>query len=209
MHCVSSSRPQLAPIFRSETQLQIMALVYLEPERHFAVADVVTSLDASQATVAREVDRLVAAGLLETELVRGRRSVWAASDSPIFFELHSLLLKTVGPKPVIEEELAGLAGVLSAMIYGSWARRFAGESGPVPADIDLLLVGDIDVPNARASAERASERLGRDVNVTVVSRLEWESAETGFLRELHGGALVELAVERDGERNLLDRSKAL
>jgi hypothetical protein len=79
------------------------------------------------------------------------------------------------------------------MIYGSWARRFAGESGPVPADIDVLLVGDIDVPNARASAERASERLGRDVNVTVVSRLEWESAETGFLRELHGGALVELA----------------
>ncbi len=97
MRCVSSSRPQLAPIFRSETQLQIMALVYLEPDRHFAVPEVVATLRAPQPTVAREIDRLVAAGLLETELVRGRRSVWASADSPLFPELHSLLLKTVGP----------------------------------------------------------------------------------------------------------------
>jgi hypothetical protein len=194
MRCVSSSRPQLAPIFRSETQLQIMALVYLEPDRHFAVPEVVATLRAPQPTVAREIDRLVAAGLLETELVRGRRSVWASADSPLFPELHSLLLKTVGPKPVIESELMGLEGTWRAMIYGSWARRFAGESGPVPADIDLLLVGDVDVQDARERAERASERLRRDVNVTVVSRAEWDSADSGFLRELHAAPLVELSV---------------
>lgn len=65
--------------------------------------------------------------------------MWAATGSPIFGELQSLLLKTVGPKWVLEEELAGLPGVREAMIYGSWARRYAGEARPFPADIDLLI----------------------------------------------------------------------
>lgn len=194
MRSVSTKRPQLAPIFRSATQLQIMSLTYLEPEKHFAIPEVVAALGRPQPTVAREIDRLVAAGLLETELIRGRRTVWAASGSPIFGELQSLLLKTAGPKRVLEEELAGLRGARQAMIYGSWARRYAGEAGLFPADIDLLIVGSADVGEARACAERASARLGRDVNPTVLSQHEWDSKESGFIRELHDAALTELTL---------------
>lgn len=194
MRSVSSQRPQLAPIFRSDTQLQIMGLTYLEPDHHFAVPDLVRALRRPQPTVAREIDRLVRAGLLETELSRGRRSVWAAANSPVFPELQSLLLKTVGPKPVLEEELTGLAGVERAMIYGSWARRFAGEPGPVPTDIDLLVLGDADVAGVRARADQASLRLGRDVDATVLSLREWDEAQSGFVRELRSGALTELAI---------------
>lgn len=195
MQSVSSQRPQLAPIFRSATQLQIMAVVYLEPERHFAVPEIVAAVGRPQPTVAREVDRLVATGLLETELIRGRRFIWAAADSPIFAELQSLLLKTMGPKPVLEEELLGLAGVQRAVIYGSWARRFAGESGSVPADIDLLVIGAVDIDDVRARAERASIRLRRDVNATVLSAQEWDEEQSGFVQELHGAPLIELSIE--------------
>lgn len=197
MRCVSSSRPPLAPIFRSATQLEIMALTYLEPERRFAIPEIVAALNRPQPTVAREVDRLAEAGLLETELVRGRRSVWAAVDSPIFEELQSLLLKTLGPKAVLENELEGLPAVRHAMIYGSWARRFAGESGPIPADIDLLVVGGVDVGEVRVRAERASARLHRDVNATVLSEQEWDNGQSGFVRQLHGAPLIELAVLSD------------
>jgi hypothetical protein len=39
MRCVSTAPPRLAPIFRSDTQLQILGATYLEPERHFTISE--------------------------------------------------------------------------------------------------------------------------------------------------------------------------
>ncbi len=42
------------------------------------------------------------------------------------------------------------------MIYGSWARRYAGEPGAAPADIDLMVIGVPDVRDIQQRADRAS-----------------------------------------------------
>ena len=191
---MSTAPPQLAPIFRSDTQLQILGATYLEPERHFTIPELVERSGRPQPTVAREVERLTEAGLLHSELRSGRRSVWADTTSPIFDELHSILLKTIGPKAVIEQHLQGLQGVDQALIYGSWARRYEGEPGPLPQDVDLMVIGDVDVAGVRSAADAASRRLGRDVNVTVLTREEWERADTGFLTHLKTQPLVTLNV---------------
>src|SRR6185503_7653369 len=166
LRCVSTVPPRLAPIFRSDTQLRILGATYLEPERHFTIPDLVERSGRPQPTVAREVDRLTEAGLLKTELRSGRRSVWAATTSPIFDELRSILLKTIGPKAVLEERLRGLPGVDRALIYGSWAHRYDGRPGPLPQDVDLMVIGTGDVNSIRAATDAASRTLGRDVNVS-------------------------------------------
>ncbi len=196
MRFVSTAPPRLAPIFRSNTQLQILGVTYLEPERHFTIPELVERSSRPQPTVAREVDRLAEAGLLQTELRSGRRSVWADTTSPIFDELHSILLKTIGPKAVIEQQLRGLEGVDQALIFGSWARRYLGEPGPLPQDVDLIVIGDADVAEVRSAADAASRRLGRDVNVTVLAPEEWERGETGFLTHLKTQPLVTLDLLR-------------
>ncbi len=192
MRCVSTAPPRLAPIFRSDTQLQILGATYLEPGRRFSIPELVERSSRPQPTVAREVDRLVEAGLLETELLSGRRSVWAATTSPIFDELHSILLKTIGPKAVVEQQLRGLRGVKQALIYGSWARRYHGEPGPLPQDVDLMIIGIADVGEIRAAADHASRKLGRDVNVSVLTPDEWDSSKTGFVSHVKAEPLVEL-----------------
>jgi predicted nucleotidyltransferase len=193
---VSTAPPRLAPIFRSDTQLQVLGATYLEPERHFTIPELVERSSRPQPTVAREVDRLTEAGLLQSELRSGRRSVWADTSSPIFAELRSILLKTIGPKAVIEQQLRGLQGVDQALIYGSWARRYQGEPGPLPQDVDLMVIGDADVAEVRSEADAASRRLGRDVNVTVLTSEEWERGETGFLSHLKTQPLVTLDLLR-------------
>lgn len=192
MRCVSTAPPRLAPIFRSDTQLQILGATYLEPERHFTMPELVERSARPQPTVAREVDRLVEAGLLKTELRSGRRTVWAAAESAIFEELRSILIKTIGPKAVIEKDLAQLEGIDRAAIYGSWARRYHGEAGPLPQDVDLLVIGTPDLGKVRAAADTATRTLGRDVNVTVLSPQEWDTAKTGFISQVKDGPLVEL-----------------
>lgn len=192
MRCVSIAPPRLAPIFRSDTQLRILGATYLEPERHFTIPDLVEHTGRPQPTVAREVQRLVTAGLLESELRSGRRTVWAAVTSPIFDELRSILLKTIGPEPVLERLLRTVPGIERAVIYGSWARRYHGEAGPFPGDVDLMVIGKADVARARAAADDASRELGRDVNATVLTRQEWDEEETGFIAQVKSGTLVEL-----------------
>lgn len=196
MRCVSTPPPRLAPIFRSDTQLQILGATYLEPEHHFTIQELMDRSTRPQPTVAREVDRLVEAGLLETELHGGRRSVWAKTTSPIFDELHSILLKTIGPKAVLEKQFRGLRGVDRALIYGSWARRYQGEAGPLPQDVDLMVIGAGDVTEIRAEADSASRELGRDVNVSVLTPEEWDSNQTGFVAHLRSEPQVELDLLR-------------
>ncbi len=196
MRCVSTAPPPLAPIFRSDTQLQILGATYLEPERHFTIPELVERSSRPQPTVAREVERLVEAGLLETRLRSGRRSVWANTTSPIFDELHSILLKTIGPKAVLENQFRGLRGIDRALIYGSWARRYNGEAGPLPQDVDLMVIGTGDVGEIRAEADSASRKLGRDVNVSVLTPEEWDSRQTGFVAHLKSEPQVELDLLR-------------
>lgn len=192
MRCVSNAPPRLAPIFRSETQLQILGATYLEPERHFTIPELVERSSRPQPTVAREVDRLIEADLLETELRSGRRRVWANTTSPIFGELHSILLKTIGPKALLEQQFRGVRGVDRALIYGSWARRYHGEPGGLPQDIDLMVIGTANVGEIRAEADIASRKLGRDVNVSVLTPDEWDSSKTGYVCHVKAEPLVEL-----------------
>lgn len=196
MRCVSTAPPPLLPIFRSDTQLKILGATYLEPERRFTIPELVERSGRPQPTVAREVERLVEAELLETDLRSGRRSVWANTTSPIFDELHSLLLKTIGPKAVLEERLRGIRGISRALIYGSWARRYHGEPGPAPQDVDLMVIGTANLAGIRDEADQASRTLGRDVNVTMLSPQEWDDSPTGFVRHVKSEPLVELDLRR-------------
>jgi len=145
-----------------------------------------------QPSVSREVARLREAGVVRVEGSRNNRQVSAEVDSVIFPDLQSLLLKTVGPKPVLETGLRDVAGVESAFIYGSWARRYEGEAGAPPGDIDLLVVGTPMVDAVYDVTERASAQFGREVNPTVLTRSEWESSSEGFLEQVRRSPLVTL-----------------
>lgn len=59
------------------------------------------------------------------------------------------------------------------MVFGSWAARYHGEVGPLPADIDVLVVGDVDRAAVYAAAERAEARLGMPVNPILRPSSSW------------------------------------
>ena len=84
-------------------------------------------------------------------------------------------------------------GISEAHIFGSWARRYQGETGAFPRDVDVVVVGDDIDPNAVYEATREAERLlGLEVNPTIVDRDEWNAAPTPFLQEVRAGPLVPL-----------------
>ena len=100
------------------------------------------------------------------------------------------MLRAFGPLLVVGEEFGPLDGVDSAAIYGSWAARYEGETGPAPNDIDVLILGQPDRDEVYEAASRAEHRLGLPVNTTIRRTEDWATAADPFSRQLKASPLV-------------------
>jgi hypothetical protein len=188
---MQSKPPPLLPLLRSRLQADLLALVLLQPEREWTVTELAKRVGASVATAQREVTRAEYAGVVESRRLGNSRLVKAAT-SPITGPLTELLLRSVGPRQVVAEELAPISGIQAAYIYGSWAARYVGQEGRAPNDIDVMVIGRPDRDDLYDAAERASARLGREVNITVRSPSWWDSGDDAFHEELRRRPLVPL-----------------
>ncbi|MFJ7245647.1 ArsR family transcriptional regulator [Kitasatospora sp. NPDC098652] len=195
------SAPSLLPLFRSQLQGDLLALVLLHPDRSWTLTDLARELKASHTAVLREADRLVGAEILSEERVGRTRVITAMTGTVLYKPLCDLLLVTYGPMPRLSALLSDLDGIDEAYIYGSWAARYSGEPGPIPADIDVLVIGRPDPDDLFDIAERASRELYRDVNVHRVTPEAWASpSNEPFLTSVRGRPRVRLALrEESGE----------
>ena len=181
-------------VFRSQVQGELLSRVLLADEA-VTIADLARELGAPLPTVAREVNRLGQAGLL-TVVRQGRARLVTANDAnPAVAPLRDLVAVAFGPRFVVAEEFLELAGLAELSIFGSWAARYGGERGPVPGDVDVLVIGAVDRDEVFDAADRAARRLHREVNPTVMSVKRWripdETADP-FVRELRARPLVRL-----------------
>jgi predicted nucleotidyltransferase len=189
---VSESPPGLLPIFRSQHQLRLLGDLFIHSGRAFSIADLERRTGIPQQTLSREIDRLTRAGVVTSRQMGRMKLVEANRDSPYFPDLRSLLLKAVGPAEVIRDRLAPIPGIEEAYLFGSWAQRYEGELGPPPSDIDVLVIGDPDPDDVDAACRSVQRELGLEVNPVVLTRREWESGKSGFLRQIRRGPLVPL-----------------
>lgn len=192
----------LLPLLRSQVQGDLLALLFLHPEQEFSLTEVARLSDVTLSSVHHEVTRLQQAGLVRDRRVGNTRLVRADTSSLLSGPLTDLLAVTYGPRPVLSDALRGVPGVQRAYIYGSWAARYSGVPGPVPNDIDLLVVGTADLDDLEDAVRPASERLRREVNVRRVAPTTWARAEGGqdasaFLATVAAAPLVALDLDTD------------
>jgi predicted nucleotidyltransferase len=144
-------------------------------------------------TMAREVRRMEAAGVVRSRMVGRTKLVRANHEAPFYRALRDLVVTVLGPAEVLGEELAGLNGVSAAAIFGSWAARVVGEAGPSAVDIDLLVIGRPDRDELHDAVGRARTRLGRDINTVVLAASRWDAGDDPFLTELRSRPMVALS----------------
>lgn len=131
-------------------------------------------------------------GILTTTRL-GRALLVSVNDAnPAVGPLRELVLIAFGPRQVVTNEFTPIAGVTELAIFGSWAARYRGEGGPIPGDVDVLVVVDMDRNAIYDAADRATRRLRRDVNPTVVSAARWTAGTEPFLRQVRSRPLVSL-----------------
>lgn len=188
---MKTQAPPLLPFFRSETQARILAALFLG-EAGMSLAELSRFTGSAHPTVHHEVERLEKAGVLASEKVGNVRIVRPNPRLSYSGELRSLLMKTYGPVAVLRHLLPQVEGVSEAYIFGSWARRYEGETGVPPGDIDLLVIGTPEPDAVYEVCREAEEQLGSAVNPSILSVAEWKKPSSGFLRTVKEGPRVNL-----------------
>lgn len=138
---------KLAEALFTKTQQRVLGLLYLSPDKSFYVKQILRQTGMGVATIKRELDRMVVAGILSMTKVGNQHHYQANPVCPIYTELISIVRKTLDEKDklVIGETLeisrSGLKEIVQRYhihrlgLFGSAAR---GELN-ANSDIDLLV----------------------------------------------------------------------
>jgi hypothetical protein len=104
----------------SSVQGRVLALIFGQPDRSFYTSEIVRNVRSGTGAVERELSRLQRSGLVSVERIGNQKHYRANRQSPIFEELRSLVLKTVGLTEPLRESLEAYSKKIKvAFVYGS------------------------------------------------------------------------------------------
>ncbi len=162
----------------------------------------------------REIGRRsgFAIGTIQTELKKlhrldlvlrkrdGNRLYYRANQKhPIFSEIQSLVIRTVGLLDILKDALGGDKAIRVAFVFGS----LAASSEKAGSDIDLMVIGNIGLRSLSQLLEGVTDKVGREINPYILTPEEFnqrKSEEEHFLnRVLKGSKLFIIGDEDDLE----------
>jgi len=175
---------QLADALFTTTQQRVLGLLYVQPERSFYTKEILRLTGMGVATIKRELDRMLTAGILTLRRQGNQHHYQANSECPIYQELVAIVRKTFGVVDVLRRALDPQVHRIDwGFIFGSMA---SGKESAA-SDIDLLLIGDITFAEAVTALYSVQEALGREINPKVYSYKEWQrllKAKDAFINEV-------------------------
>lgn len=151
----------------TKTQRKILALLFSRSDASLYKNEIIRRAGMGRGTIARELDSLVAAGILSAEKMGNQTRFRANPACPVYKELQSLVRKTFGIAGEVAAALAPLDSQIQyAFVYGSVAR---GEE-KAESDLDLMIVGrNIAYGDVMSALLETEKDLGRTINPTVYS----------------------------------------
>lgn len=162
----------------SKTQQKIFALLFTKPDQSYFTNEIIRWAGLGKGTVMRELERMLAAGLLLRNQRGNQHHYQANPHCPVYAELVAIARKTFGIGDLIKNALVLLEPELSqGFIYGSIAK---GESSAT-SDVDLMLVGEnLSYGQIMELLAPVEEMIGRRINPTIYTPAD-------FLARLNAG----------------------
>ena len=184
-------------IFGSRIRAKVLGWLFTHPDESFFVRQIAAILQEDPTNVSRELARLQELGILTSERNGHLKHFQANQDCPFFEELKGLVLKTSGVAGRIRSSLEGLKGIEFAFIYGSYAK---GEE-KADSDVDLLIIGDVNMDRLDSNLGKLEKLLGREINYVLYSKAEFQSkkkSKDGFLTNVLRGKKIMLIGTENG-----------
>lgn len=196
MSTTSGNDPISAALF-GKARRGVLALLMSHADKEFYLRQVARYTGLGLGSVQRELKRLLGAGIVN-RVRRGRQVFFQANtESPVFDELKSLMVKTVGVCEVLRASLSKLKDrITCAFVYGS----VANGTESCDSDLDLMVIGRVTSSEVISALLDGQEKLSREINPTVYPIEEFAAKVKGghhFIKDVVAG---EKAFVIGGER---------
>lgn len=188
---------QLSEALFTETQQKVLGLLYGQPGRSFYMKEILRLTGMGVATIKRELDRMLAAGILNMTRIGNQHHYQANPECPIYAELIAIIKKTLGLAEPIRQALSPLSKKIDwAFVFGSLA---SGKESAA-SDIDLMIIGELSFSEAVNALYPVQEALGREINPKIFRKDEWtrlEKDKDAFIREVINKPRMDVIGEKD------------
>lgn len=161
----------LADALFSPVQQRVLALLFGQPDRSFRGAEVIALAGSGTGAVHRQLVSLAESGLVTVSRIGNQKHYQANRESPVFSELHGLVVKTIGLAGPLQSALAPLRKRLqAAFVYGSIAKG----TDTARSDVDLMVISDdLTYADLYGALQEAEAALQRPVQASLMTPAEW------------------------------------
>jgi predicted nucleotidyltransferase len=195
----SKIRISLVDALFSTTQQRLLSLLFGQPDRSFFANELIELTKSGSGGVQRQLRRLTDSGLVTTTRIGNQKHFQANQAAPLYQELRSIVLKTVGLAEPLRASLEPLADHIQfAAIYGSVAKR----TDTAVSDVDLLIVSnDLTLEQVYSAVAPVERELGRKISPTLLTGEEFQRRRrTGnsFVNKVLSGEHIVLLGDENG-----------
>lgn len=153
-------------LISSKTRIKLLLKFFLSEGTEGYLRGLSTEFGDSSNAIRVELNRLVKAGLLESETVGNKRMFRADPHHPLYANIRAIVRKHVGLDRLIDSVVRQLGDLEAMYLTGSFSHGL--DSGVV----DLVLVGNIDKLYLVRLIDRAEALVGRKIRYVVYSASE-------------------------------------
>ena len=170
-------------IFGSRIRAKILSWLYMHHNESFFVRQLAVILKEDPTNISRELSNLEKTGILSS-IRQGNLKYFQVNKNCSFNnELRGFILKTVGVIGELKSSLEKLLNIKYAFVYGSYAR---GEE-TADSDVDLIIVGDIDLDRLDLQISNLEKKFGRTINYVTYDYKEFlnkKKKRDGFIMDV-------------------------
>lgn len=159
----------LNDIITSKVRIEILELLFANPTEMYHVRGIVREINEEINAVRRELTKLESAGIIKKEARGNRVYYWVREDYPMYGDLISMVARTKGLGAAIVANKGKIGKPLYVMFSGRFARH---KKRKKEDDVDILVVGDITLPELAALIRAEESRRKAEINYTVMARDE-------------------------------------
>ncbi|MBN2569027.1 MAG: nucleotidyltransferase domain-containing protein [Deltaproteobacteria bacterium] len=161
----------LSELLSSKIRAEIFRLLFGTHTDSLHMREIERRSGFSTGTVQSELKKLYRLDLIKKNRDGNRLYYQANREHPLYPEIRSIVLKTIGLVDRMRKALQQSSGIEVAFVFGSIARH----DEKTQSDVDLIVIGNLGLRKLVSLLSGLSEEIGREINPHVFTPREFVS----------------------------------
>lgn len=163
-------RKDLEYLFVSKVRVGVLKTMFLHQDVPYFLREMVRQTREEINSVRRELLRMSETGLVKAE-TKGNKIYYTLNPNYVYFkELMGFVFKSFGLGSEIIRNEKNIGNIKYCFLTCAYTRGIRNS----PEDVDLVIIGDIDMKKLEESIKRAEKEDTKQINYTVLKPFEFE-----------------------------------